>query len=42
VVSFLQDFGIAVPVIYAAAPFDFDSAGGWHRAAAVINLPPWR
>ena len=39
VVSFLQDFGITVPVIYAAAPFDFDSAGGWHRAAAVINLP---
>jgi basic amino acid/polyamine antiporter, APA family len=39
VVSFLQDFGITVPVIYAAAPFDFDSASGWHRASAVINLP---
>ena len=39
VVSFLQDFGITVPVIYAAAPFDFDfrrrlaSRRGGHQPA---------
>jgi APA family basic amino acid/polyamine antiporter len=40
VVSFLKDFGITVPEVWAAAPFDFDPASGdWHRTAAVINVP---
>jgi APA family basic amino acid/polyamine antiporter len=40
VVSFLKDFGITVPAIYSAAPFDYDPAvDAWHRTAAVINVP---
>ncbi len=40
VVSFLKDFGITVPDIWSAAPFDFDPARGeWQRTAAVINAP---
>src|SRR3981081_2699280 len=40
VVSFLEDFGISVPDIWSAAPFDFDpTLGEWHRTAAVINAP---
>jgi basic amino acid/polyamine antiporter, APA family len=40
VVSFLKDFGVSVPDIWSAAPFDFDPARGeWHRTAAAINAP---
>src|ERR1700674_5210742 len=40
VVSFLNDFGVSVPDIWSAAPFDFDPARGeWHRTAAAINAP---
>jgi basic amino acid/polyamine antiporter, APA family len=40
VVSFLKDFGITVPDIWSAAPFDFDPARGeWQRTAALINAP---
>src|SRR5258707_3547268 len=40
VVSFLKDFGITVPDIWSAAPFDFDPARGeWQRTAAPSNCP---
>jgi APA family basic amino acid/polyamine antiporter len=40
VVSFLNDFGVAVPVAYASAPLSFDAEhGGWQRTGALINLP---
>src|SRR5260370_8250612 len=40
VVSFLKDFGITVPDIWSAAPFDFDPARGeWQRTAAVVHAP---
>jgi basic amino acid/polyamine antiporter, APA family len=40
VVSFLNDFGIAVPAAYAGAPLSFDAAhGGWQATGALINLP---
>jgi APA family basic amino acid/polyamine antiporter len=40
VVSFLKDFGISLPDIWTAAPFDFDPAGGeWQRTAALSNVP---
>jgi APA family basic amino acid/polyamine antiporter len=40
VVSFLKDFGIAVPAAYAEAPLAFDAThGGWHATGAIINLP---
>jgi basic amino acid/polyamine antiporter, APA family len=40
VVSFLKDFGIAVPSAYSESPFSFDAAhGGWHATGAVINVP---
>src|SRR5260370_14935891 len=40
VVSFLRDFGITVPDIWSAAPFDFDPARDeWQRTAALINAP---
>jgi len=40
VVSFLKDFGITVPDIYSAAPFDYDPAAeAWHRTSAVLNIP---
>jgi basic amino acid/polyamine antiporter, APA family len=40
VVSFLRDFGIVVPDIWSAAPFDFDPARGeWQRTTALINAP---
>jgi basic amino acid/polyamine antiporter, APA family len=39
-VSFLNDFGIAVPAAYAGAPLSFDAAhGGWQATGALINLP---
>src|SRR5262249_28243406 len=40
VVSFLKDFGIAVPSHYAESPFAYDAAGGgWHATGALINVP---
>ncbi|HEY7302064.1 MAG TPA: amino acid permease [Xanthobacteraceae bacterium] len=40
VVSFLNDFGIAVPAQYAAAPFAYDpAAAAWQATGALINLP---
>ena len=40
VVSFLQDFGIAVPAAYSGSPLSFDAAhGGWHVTGAIINVP---
>jgi APA family basic amino acid/polyamine antiporter len=40
VVSFVKDFGITVPDVFSAAPFDFDPARGeWKRTAALINAP---
>jgi basic amino acid/polyamine antiporter, APA family len=40
VVSFLHDFGINIPAIYASAPFNFDPASGqWTHTAAVFNFP---
>jgi APA family basic amino acid/polyamine antiporter len=40
VVSFLKDFGIAIPAAYAEAPLSFDAAhGGWHATGALINTP---
>jgi len=40
VVSFVKDFGITVPDVFNAAPFDFDAARGeWKRTAALINAP---
>jgi APA family basic amino acid/polyamine antiporter len=39
VVSFLKDLGIVVPAAYAAAPFEFNPASGWHATGAVINVP---
>jgi APA family basic amino acid/polyamine antiporter len=40
VVSFFNDFGIAVPSRYAAAPFDYDpAAAAWQATGALINLP---
>jgi APA family basic amino acid/polyamine antiporter len=40
VVSFLHDFGIAVPAAFAGAPLSFDAVHrGWHATGALINLP---
>ena len=39
VVSFFKDLGIVVPAAYAAAPFEFNPASGWHATGAVINVP---
>jgi APA family basic amino acid/polyamine antiporter len=40
VVSLVKDFGITVPDVLSAAPFDFDPARGeWQRTGAVINAP---
>ena len=40
VVSFLKDFGIAVPPAFARSPFDYDAAQhAWHTTGAVINAP---
>jgi basic amino acid/polyamine antiporter, APA family len=37
-VSFLQDFGVRIPTIFASSPLLYD-ATGWHRTGAVLNLP---
>ena len=40
VVSFLNDFGIAVPAVFSHSPLSFDAAhGGWQTTGAFINLP---
>src|ERR1700751_1915809 len=40
VVSFLKNFGVAVPARFADAPFDYDAAtAGWHATGALVNLP---
>jgi basic amino acid/polyamine antiporter, APA family len=38
VVSFLGDFGLALPKSIADAPFAFD-ATGWHATGSIINFP---
>ncbi len=38
VVSFLKDFGIAIPGVITGTPFDFSSAG-WQSTGALINFP---
>jgi APA family basic amino acid/polyamine antiporter len=40
VVSLLKDFGISLPDIWTAPPFDFDPVRGeWHKTTALINAP---
>lgn len=39
VVSFLQDFGIAVPAVFAKAPLAYAAGGGWHLTGAFLNVP---
>ena len=40
VVSFLNDFSIAVPRAYAGAPFAYDAAhGAWQTTGTVVNAP---
>lgn len=39
VVSFLKDFGIAIPGVIAANPVDFSSAAGWHWTGGLVNFP---
>jgi APA family basic amino acid/polyamine antiporter len=40
VVSFLKDFGIAVPAAYAGSPLAYDAAQhAWHSTGAVLNAP---
>jgi basic amino acid/polyamine antiporter, APA family len=39
-VSFLKDFGIVIPPVFAGSPFAFDAAGHtWTTTGAVINVP---
>jgi APA family basic amino acid/polyamine antiporter len=38
VVSFLADFGIVVPAVYANAPLAFDN-GAWQTTGTIINAP---
>jgi basic amino acid/polyamine antiporter, APA family len=39
VVSFLQDFGIAVPMVFSSAPFAYAAGIGYHMTGAVLNVP---
>jgi APA family basic amino acid/polyamine antiporter len=40
VVSFLKDFGIAVPAAYATSPLAYDGVHGvWQTTGALINVP---
>jgi len=40
VVSFLKNFGLAIPAQFAKAPLDFDAAtGSWVTTGALINIP---
>ncbi len=39
VVSFLKDFGIAIPPHFSGSPFSYTIEKGWHSTGAIINLP---
>jgi APA family basic amino acid/polyamine antiporter len=39
VVSFLKDFGIAIPQRLIGTPFAFDAVVGWHGTGAIVNTP---
>lgn len=40
VVSFLHDFGVNIPPLFAASPLDYDSTThAWSATGAVLNLP---
>jgi basic amino acid/polyamine antiporter, APA family len=39
IVSFLRDFGIAVPASLSQAPFAFSQQTGWTATGAYLNLP---
>jgi APA family basic amino acid/polyamine antiporter len=39
VVSFLKDFGLAIPDTLSQAPFVFNQNTGWSETGAVFNLP---
>ncbi len=39
VVSFLRDFGLALPASLAAAPFAYDPGVGLHLTGAIVNFP---
>lgn len=38
-VSFLDDFGLHIPMNMRLAPFDHTSAGGWVTTGSIINFP---
>ncbi len=38
-VSFLDDFGLHIPMNMRLAPFDHTSAGGWVATGSIINFP---
>jgi basic amino acid/polyamine antiporter, APA family len=37
--SFLADFNLYLPKIFATAPFDYDVLTGWAKTGAFLNLP---
>jgi APA family basic amino acid/polyamine antiporter len=39
VVSFLKDFGLALPVSLASAPLAYDPSTGLHATGGILNLP---
>lgn len=39
VVSFLKDYGVAIPSYLSSAPFVHDPKIGWRATGAVVNLP---
>jgi APA family basic amino acid/polyamine antiporter len=39
VVSFLKDFGLALPIALASAPLAYDPATGLHATGGILNLP---
>lgn len=38
-VSLLEDFGVAIPEIYAKAPILYKAGEGWQLSGAILNLP---
>jgi APA family basic amino acid/polyamine antiporter len=38
-VSFLDDFGLHIPLNLRLAPFDYSSAGEWFATGSIINFP---
>lgn len=38
-VSFLNDFGVAIPAAFSQAPFTYDPSTGWIGTGAIFNLP---